>query len=156
MARHFWQAVTCSSCSSPLRRACAIRRQHATPRTALPLCSVYSVLHLSLSHVAGARECAKLRESYVTARHSVGRLVTAPPPAATPPPLYIATLNGLVRPPSPLWFPTESGAQLFAATDYLLQNRAARRCRRNFSRRHCTELYCYFYPTSSPQRNFAA
>lgn len=53
---------------------------------------------------------------------SVGRYATRGAPSGAL--RYPTAVTGSVRPPSPLWVPTESGAP-FAAARYLLQNRAA-------------------------------
>jgi hypothetical protein len=62
----------------------------------------------------------------VTARRSVARSVGRYAPRGAPSAAhrYPTAVTGSVRPPSPLWVPTESGAP-FAAARYLLQNRAA-------------------------------
>ena len=118
MARHFWQAVTCSSCRR--RRA---RMPPPPPRAAAS--AARRTLRFA-PQPCGARECAKLRESCVTARRSadmsVGRYATRGAPSAAH--RYPNAVTGSVHPPSPLWVPTESGAP-FTAARYLLQNRAA-------------------------------
>ena len=144
--------MTCSSC----RR----RRERMPPPPPRVAASAARRTLRFAPQPCGARECAKLRESCVTARRSHCRSGAMPraarrePRAAT----LSAAVTGSVRPPSPLWVPTESGAPFDCGSLLIAEPRCCRRryCRR---RRYCTELYCKARlgtPTSSPRRNFAA
>ena len=96
MARHFWQAVTCSSCR---RRR---ERMPPPPPRAAASAARRTLRFAPQPQPCGARECAKLRESCVTARRSHCRSGAMPraarrqPRTATLPPLPVRCVP---RPP---------------------------------------------------------
>ena len=110
----------------------------------------------------GARECAKLRESCVTARRprshgrTVGRALCHARRAVSRAPLPYRPYR-FGASPVPLVGPDGERRSVHCGSLLIAEPRC---CRRRYSRRrYCTELYCKARlgtPTSSPRRNFAA
>ena len=144
--------MTCSSC----RR----RRERMPPPPPRVAASAARRTLRFAPQPCGARECAQLRESCVTARRShcrSGAMPRAARRAVSRAPLPYRPYR-FGASPVPLVGPDGERRSVRCGSLLIAEPRCCRRryCRR---RRYCTELYCKARlgtPTSSPRRNFAA